>query len=116
MRLRVLDDLGGAKLSEITRLDLQDLVDRLLGEGLDPSTIRNALMPLRAIYRRALLAWGAVNPTSGLDYPPFADGAIGSRRRRSRGAARRAPRRATAHYGRPRSMPASARGELAALR
>src|SRR5947208_13742062 len=34
--------------------DLQDLVERLQAEGLDPSTIRNALMPVRTIYRRAL--------------------------------------------------------------
>ena len=26
----------------------------MLGEGKDPSTIRNAIMPLRVIYRRAL--------------------------------------------------------------
>src|SRR5215467_14498029 len=40
MSLRVLDDLGGAKLSEIGRADLQDLADRLLADGLDPSTVR----------------------------------------------------------------------------
>ena len=32
LRLRVLPDLGGAKLTEISRLDVQELVDRLLGE------------------------------------------------------------------------------------
>ena len=67
---RLLPAFGAAKLSEITRGDLQDLVERLLAEGLDPSTIRNTLMPLRAIYRRALIRGDvAVNPTTGLELP-----------------------------------------------
>jgi integrase len=70
MSLRVLDDLGAAKLGDIGRTDLQDLADRLLASGLDPSTIRNALMPLRVIYRRALARGEvAVNPCSGLELP-----------------------------------------------
>jgi hypothetical protein len=56
MEKRVLPDLGGARLSEVTRNDLQDLADGWLAEGLDPSTIRNTLMPMRALYRRALRA------------------------------------------------------------
>jgi integrase len=70
LRKRILPELGGAKLAEIRRVDLQDLAERLQAEGLDPSTIRNALMPLRAIFRRAL-ARGEVtiNPTSGLELP-----------------------------------------------
>ena len=40
MRLHVLDDLGARKLSSITRLDLQDLADRLLADEHKPSTIR----------------------------------------------------------------------------
>ena len=35
------------------RPDVQALVDRLLAEGLSPSTIRCTLLPLRAIFRRA---------------------------------------------------------------
>jgi integrase len=68
MELRVLPELDTVRLSDLTRVDLQDFVDGLLGEGLDPSTIRNTLMPLRAIYRRAI-ARGivAVNPTTGLE-------------------------------------------------
>jgi len=69
MRKRVLPDLGGAKLSDITRHDLQDLADRLLAKGADPSTIRNTFMPLRAIYRRATGRDVAVNPTAGLELP-----------------------------------------------
>jgi integrase len=67
---RILPDLGGQRLSEITRVELQDFADRLLAEGLDPSTIRNALMPLRVIYRRALSRGEvALNPASGLELP-----------------------------------------------
>ena len=40
------------------------------GEGLDPSTIRNTLNPLQAMYRRALAREQvAVNPTIGLEIP-----------------------------------------------
>lgn len=67
---RILPDLGARRLDEIRRRDLQALVERLLREGLDASTIRNTLMPLRAIYRRAVSRSEiAVNPTSGLELP-----------------------------------------------
>lgn len=70
LRLRVVPALGGAKLTAISRIDLQRLVDRLLAQGLDPSSVRNALMPLRAIYRRAHARGEvAVNPTRGLELP-----------------------------------------------
>jgi len=68
LRLRVLPVLGGTKLSEIHRADVQDFVDRLLSRDVDASTIRNTLMPLRAIYRRAVARGDvAVNPTSGIE-------------------------------------------------
>src|SRR6266540_1457561 len=54
LRDRILPALGAVKLSEIQRRDVQDLADRMLAESLDPSTIRNALMPLRVIFRRAV--------------------------------------------------------------
>jgi hypothetical protein len=54
LEARILPALGGARLADVTRPDLQVLVDRLPGEGLDPSTVRNALMPLRVVYRWAL--------------------------------------------------------------
>ena len=70
MRLRVLPELGGARLTEITRLDVQDIADRMLGKGRDASTIRNTLIPLRAVYRRALARGEvAVNPVSGVELP-----------------------------------------------
>jgi integrase len=70
LRLYLLDDLGSAKLADIGRRDVQDVADRLLAKGLDPSTARNAVMPLRAIYRRALARGEvSVNPTTGLELP-----------------------------------------------
>jgi integrase len=70
MRLRVLPELGGARLSEITRLGVQDLVDRMLADGRDASTIRNTLMPLRAVFRRAVARGDlALNPVAGVELP-----------------------------------------------
>ena len=70
LRLRIVPALGPAKLGDIRRSDLQRLVNRLMAEGVGPSTIRNSLMPLRAIYRYALaLDEVAVNPTSGVQLP-----------------------------------------------
>ena len=70
MRLRLLDDLGAVRLSDISRITLQDLADRLLADGIDPSTIRNTFLPIRAIYRRAISRGEvAVNPTTGLTLP-----------------------------------------------
>lgn len=70
MRLRILPDLGGLRLSDVSRLQLQDLADQWLAAGLDASTIRNSLMPIRAIFRRALSRGDiVVNPTAGLELP-----------------------------------------------
>jgi integrase len=70
LRARLLPALGGAKLSDIRRADVQRLVNRLMADGLGASTVRNSLMPLRAIYRQALaLDEVAVNPTTGVQLP-----------------------------------------------
>ncbi|MHB1539282.1 MAG: tyrosine-type recombinase/integrase [Solirubrobacteraceae bacterium] len=67
---RLIPEFGARRLSDIGRVDLQDFADRLLADGLDPSTIRNAIMPMRAIYRRAMSRGEvAVNPTAGLELP-----------------------------------------------
>jgi integrase len=70
LRIRVLPELGRRKLSELTRVDLQRFVGRLMGLGLSASTVRNTLIPVRAIYRHAI-AYGevSVNPTTGLQLP-----------------------------------------------
>src|SRR5262249_21413932 len=67
---RILREFGSVRLSALTRVDVQDYADQLLADGLDPSTIRNTLMPLRAIYRRAV-ARGEItmNPTPRLALP-----------------------------------------------
>jgi integrase len=42
----------------------------MLADGCDPSTIRNTLMPLRVIYRRAVSHGEiSINPTTGLELP-----------------------------------------------
>jgi integrase len=70
LRDRIYPDLGAHRLGDVQRVDVQDLVDRLLAEGRDPSTIRNSIMPLRVIYRRAIQRGEvAVNPTTGLELP-----------------------------------------------
>jgi integrase len=67
---RILDDLGALKLSEVRRNDVQDLADRMLAAGSDPSTIRNTVMPLRVICRRAVQRGElAANPCTGLELP-----------------------------------------------
>lgn len=70
MRLRVLPELGHVRLGDVRRGELQALVDQLLVAGHDPSTIRNTLLPVRALFRRAVARGEvAVNPTAGLELP-----------------------------------------------
>ena len=70
LRRYILPRIGHARLSDLTRNRVQDLADWLLGEGFDPSTVRNAIMPLRVIFRRAVQRGDiAVNPTHDLELP-----------------------------------------------
>ncbi len=70
MRLRVLPMFGETRLSEVHRPDLQEFADGLLAEGKDPSTIQVTLLPLRAIFRRAISRGElAANPCNGLQLP-----------------------------------------------
>jgi integrase len=70
LRLRVLPAFGDRRLGQIRRVDLQRFVDDLVAAGHSPSTVQTTLLPLQAIYRRAL-ARGDVetNPTRGLEMP-----------------------------------------------
>lgn len=69
-RLYIKPELGSRKLSSVARADVQDFADRLLATGLDPSTVKNILKPLRVIYRRALArSEVAINPTIALELP-----------------------------------------------
>lgn len=70
LRLHILPELGARKVADVQRRDVQRLADDLLAVGRDPSTIRNAVMPLRVIFRRALEDGDvAVNPCAGLRLP-----------------------------------------------
>ena len=67
---RLVPRFGHLKTSALQRNAVQDLVDEMLAEGLAPSTVRNAILPLRAIYRRLLSrSEVSVNPTLGLSLP-----------------------------------------------
>ena len=70
LRMHVLPELGGARLSDIRRADLQRLVERLLGRGLSASKVRNVIVAVQVVYRYAMeLDLVAANPTSGLRLP-----------------------------------------------
>src|SRR4051794_24537217 len=54
LRLRLLPALGDKKLGKITRADVQRLVRQWRAQGLQDSTVRNSLDPLRVILRGAM--------------------------------------------------------------
>jgi integrase len=117
LRDRIVPILGGKRLGDVQRRDVQRIVDDLLAEGRDPSTIRNALMPLRVIYRRALEDGDVtVNPCMHLRLP-----AVRGRRERI-ASPEEAQKLLTALPERDRPIWATAlyaglrRGELMALR
>jgi integrase len=63
-------DLGAMRLTDVERRHVQALADRMLGESHSPSTIRNAVMPLRVIFRRALRdGLIGINPCTALELP-----------------------------------------------
>jgi len=66
----IMRPLGAARLSAVRRQDVQDIADRLLADGADPSTVRNGIMPLRVLFRRAVSRGElAVNPCDGVELP-----------------------------------------------
>jgi integrase len=70
VRTKINPRLGSKRLSAVTRNSLQDLIEQLVADGYSPSSVRNAVMPLRAVFRRAI-SRGEVpaNPTRGLEFP-----------------------------------------------
>jgi integrase len=50
----LLPKLGGLRLDQVQRDDVQSIIDAVLAGGAKPSTASNIVMPLRLIYRRAL--------------------------------------------------------------
>lgn len=106
LRLHVLPAIGAHKLGRITTSDLQGLVERWQVAKMNPSTIRNALLPLRAIYRRACARDGlAINPTRGLELPAVRGGEIASSARTKRSESSPLSRTKIVRYGRPRCLP-----------
>ena len=70
LRDHIVPRLGRTRLADVQHRDVQRIADDLLAEGRDPSTIRNALMPLRVIFRRAVEDGDlAVNPCTHLRLP-----------------------------------------------
>jgi integrase len=69
----VLPDLGALRLAEVRRRDVQALVDRLVAAGYSGSKVRNAVVPVQAIYRRAMKRELVThNPAVDLDLPESA--------------------------------------------
>jgi len=70
LKRHVLRTLGAKRLSDIRRADVQQLVDALHERGLAPSTVRNALDPLRRIFDRAVKRdLVPFSPCQNLDLP-----------------------------------------------
>ena len=70
LRDHIVPRFGRTRLADVQHRDVQRIADDLLAEGRDPSTIRNALMPLRVIFRRAVEDGDlAVNPCTHLRLP-----------------------------------------------
>lgn len=63
--------IGTRRISSITRRDVQVVVDEAKARGLSPSTVRNALMPLRLIFRVAIRDELGVSdsPIKGVELP-----------------------------------------------
>ncbi len=70
LRDHIVPRLGRTRLADVQHRDVQRIADDLLAEGREPSTIRNALMPLRVIFRRAVEDGDlTVNPCAHLRLP-----------------------------------------------
>ncbi|HET7485311.1 MAG TPA: site-specific integrase [Solirubrobacterales bacterium] len=70
LTLRVLPEFGQLSLSELSRAEVQRFVDDMLARDLAPSTIRNTLNPLQAIYRHAVRRdMVGLNPTREVELP-----------------------------------------------
>jgi integrase len=69
-RLRIVPAIGASRLADVRTADLQRLVSRWQADGVNPSTIRNTMNALRALYRLAR-AHGRChhNPTQGVMLP-----------------------------------------------
>jgi hypothetical protein len=70
LELHVRDDFGAMRLGDVKRRHVQRLVEDLVADGASPSTVRNAVMPLRVIYRRAIRdELATINACTGIELP-----------------------------------------------
>lgn len=70
LRDHIVPRLGQARLADVQHREVQRIADDLLTRGRDSSTIRNAVMPLRVIFRRAVEDGDlAVSPCTHLRLP-----------------------------------------------
>lgn len=71
MESELYPELGGTRLHELTRGHLNRYVQTLQARGLAAQTVKNVVMPLRALYRYAVddMEWLAANPTKGIRVP-----------------------------------------------
>ncbi|HWT93865.1 MAG TPA: hypothetical protein VN238_12760 [Solirubrobacteraceae bacterium] len=75
LRNYIVPALGTKRVVDLHRADVQDVVDALMSDGCRPSTVRNALLPLRLICRRALRRGTLIeNPMLGLSLPAVGRG------------------------------------------
>lgn len=66
----VLPDLGALRLADVTPVDAQALVDRLVAADLSGQTVRNVVTAASIVYRFARRrGWATVNPFRDLDLP-----------------------------------------------
>ena len=70
LRDHVYPALGARRLNEVRRQHVQQLVDDLIAADKSASTVRNVLLPLRVVYRRAIRdGQVSVTPVANLDLP-----------------------------------------------
>ncbi len=75
LREHIIPALGGRRISDVSRGDLVELIERMQGAGLSSSTIRNAVNPLHVLFRRALdRGTITVSPAASLPLPAPARG------------------------------------------
>ena len=69
-RLRLEPVFGARRLDRITLADVQELVDELDADGMNASTIKTTILPLRLVYRHPRAKGTTmVDPTHGLQLP-----------------------------------------------
>jgi integrase len=66
----LLPRFGGCRLADLSPVAIQALIDDLMAAHTSPSTVRNVIVPLRVLFRRALRNSEVTrNPTEHLDLP-----------------------------------------------